>query len=313
MTPALMRAVGFSEFGDPDVLTVAEVPVPMPGPGQVRVVVGAAPVHFFDQAARSGALRAMLPEGPRYILGWDLCGTVDSVGSDVVSFAPGDPVVGMVDWLTTRVGTQAEYAVLDAAALAPAPACASVAEASTLPLNALTAAQALDLLGLRPGQTLAVTGAGGAVGGYTVELGRERGLHVVALSAARDEAFLSGLGAVFVPRSKDPAAALLAAVPQGVDGLVDGASLGTRMMPAVRDGGGFVAVRPPATPAPERGIHTAPVITRSDGNQLRSLVGLVEKGLLTLRVARTHPYEQAHRAHEELARGGQRGRLVLVP
>ncbi|MGR3875272.1 NADP-dependent oxidoreductase [Streptomyces graminifolii] len=313
MSTALMRAVGFTAFGGPEVVSVAEVPVPEPGPGQVLVRVSAAPLHFFDRAARSGALRSMLAEGPRYVLGWDMCGTVHTVGPGVVALAPGDPVVGMVDWLTTRTGTQAEYAVLDASALAPAPAGTTPAAASTLPLNALTATQALDLLRLDAGRTLAVTGAGGAVGGYVVELAKDRGLRVVALSASRDEGFLTGLGAVFVPRSDDPAGALLTVAPEGVDGLVDGASLGDRVLPAVRDGGGFVAVRPPATPEPQRGIRTMPVITRADGAQLRSLVDLVDKGRLTLRVAHTFAYEEARLAHEQLDRGGQRGRLVLLP
>jgi NADPH:quinone reductase len=329
-----MRAVTFSSFGGPDRLAVADIPIPEPGAGQVRIRVAAAPVHPADLFARSGAMAALLPSRPYYVLGWDVAGTVDTVGPGVGGFAPGDPVVGMSDWLATNVGTQAEFVVLDAAALAPAPSGIALTAASTLPVNALTALAALDRLDLREGQTLAVTGAGGAVGGYAVELARHRGIRTVALGAEQDEGFLTGLGAEFVgvgpldrglrsaspadgptksgPRPDDPAAALRSVVPGGVDGLLDAAVVGAPALGAVRDGGVFVAVLPPAAPPAERGIRVETVGVRSDGARLRDLVRLVERGGLTLRVARTLPFAQAAQAHARFAEGGVRGRLVLT-
>jgi NADPH:quinone reductase len=308
-----MRAVMFSSFGAPDVLTVADTPIPQPGDGQVRIRVQAAPVHPADLFARSGAMAALLPSRPYYVLGWDVAGIVDTVGDRVDRFAPGDPVVGMSDWLATNVGTQAEFVVLDAAALAPAPSGIAPTEASTLPVNALTALAALDRLELGEGQTLAVTGAGGAVGGYAVELARHRGIRTVALGAEQDEPFLTGLGAMFVSRSDDLAGRLRSAVPGGVDGLLDAAVVGAPALSAVRDGGVFVAVIPPAAPPAERGIRVDTVGVRSDGARLGELVRLVERGGLTLRVAQTLPFTQAAQAHTLFAKGGIRGRLVLTP
>ena len=131
----------------------------------------------------------MVPPG-RYVLGWDVAGTVDRVGPGDVGLTPGDPVIGLTHWLSTRVGTQAEYAVLDAATLAPSPVGLTAAEASTVPSNALTADQALDLLALTAGQTLAITGAGGGVGGYAVELARDRGITVLGVGSDQDREFL---------------------------------------------------------------------------------------------------------------------------
>ena len=307
-----MRAVAVSSFGGPGVLSVIEVPVPEPGDGQVRVRVQAAPVHPADLAARSGAFAA-LPERPYYVLGWDVAGTVDALGAGVRAFAPGDAVIGLSDWLVTQAGTQAEFVVLDASALAPAPSGGSPVEAATLPANAQTAVQALDALGLGEGESLAVTGAAGAVGGYAAELARRRGIRVVGIGAKRDEEFIAGLGATFVARSDDPAGALRAVAPGGVDGLLDAAVVGVPALGAVRDGGVFVSVVPPAAPAAERGIRVSSIGVRSCGSQLRELVALVEGGLLTLRVAQTLPLEEVARAHTMLAEGGVRGRLVLVP
>jgi NADPH:quinone reductase-like Zn-dependent oxidoreductase len=309
----LVRAVAVSSFGDPEVLAVIDVPQPEPGAGQVRIRVQAAPVHPVDLGTRAGAFAALLPEQPRYFLGWDLAGTVDAVGEGVREFTPGQAVIGLSDWFASLVGTQAEYVVLNASAVALAPTNAAPAEAATIPLNALTAAQALDLLKLSAGQSVAITGAAGAVGGYAVELAVQRGLRVYAIAGQQDEAFLTGLGATFIARSDDPAAAVRAVLPEGVDGLFDTALVGAPALGAVRDGGSFVNVYAPLAPEAERDIAVAGVFVQSNGAQLAELVKLAEQGKLSLRVAQTYPFEEAARAHEALAKGGVRGRLVLVP
>lgn len=338
-----MRAVVFSSFGDPSVLSVEDVDLPAIGPGQVLIRVEAAAVNPADLAARSGALGPMVPPG-RHIPGWDVAGIVAETAPDVVGFAEGDSVVGMSQWLRTRAGTHAEHVVLDAAALAPAPTSVPSVEAATLPANALTAVQALDLLDLKPGQVLAVTGAGGAVGGYAVELALLRGLDVVGIGSPADEAFVTGLGARFLaradrphdgtpPASVAPAEARPGTSPSSgttggptaairpiaaggldaVDGLLDTAVLGAPALAAVRDGGAYVGVIAPAAPATERAIRVHTVAVHSDGAMLRELVSLVDDERLTLRVADTFAFEDAAQAHTLLARPGTRGRPVLLP
>ncbi|WP_369395538.1 NADP-dependent oxidoreductase (plasmid) [Streptomyces sp. CG1] len=308
-----MRAVSVTSFGGPDVLEVTDVPVPALGKGKVRVRVAAAPVHPLDLVVRSGGMGPRLPQGPRYVLGADFAGTVAAVGPGVCGFTFGQSVVGMSNWPETKAGAQAEFVTLPEAQLAPAPTGVQLATAATLPLNALTAVQALDILGLPEGSRLAVTGAGGGVGGFAVELARGRGLDVVGVASAQDGKFLTRLDATFVPRSDDPAAALRKAVPDGVDGLLDCAAIGAPVLAAVRDGGTFVAVKPPAPPAAERDIRVGLVLARADAAQLRELVALVEAGRLTLREPRTLPLEKAAEAHTAFAAGGLRGGVVLVP
>jgi NADPH:quinone reductase-like Zn-dependent oxidoreductase len=231
----------------------------------------------------------------------------------VTTWRPGDAVVGLSEWLRTRVGTHAEFVVLDADALVPAPAGLPAAEASTLPVNALTAAQALDLAGLAAGQTLAVTGAAGAIGGLAVELARLRGIEVVALASPADRDFLTGRGARFVPRGDRPAAAVRAVAPDGVDGLLDTASLGAPALGAVRDGGVFVGVIPPAIPAAERDIRVTGVAHHYDAAMLGDLLDHAAAGRITARVAATFPLTEAVEAHTLAGKGGVRGRVVLLP
>jgi NADPH:quinone reductase-like Zn-dependent oxidoreductase len=307
-----MQAVTISTFGGPDVLRIADVTVPEPGPGQVRVRVRAAAIHPVDLAIRAGAFAELLPGKPRYVLGWDLAGTVDAVGAEVTAFRPGDAVVGLSVWFRSLAGTQAEFAALDAAALASAPDGASWAEAAALPLNALAAIQALDLMpqGTR---SVAITGAAGALGGFAAELAAHRGQSAYAVASAQDEALVRGLPVVFVPRSGDPAGAILAAAGGPVDAVLDTAGIGGPALGAVRDGGALVTTVPPAAPPAERDIAVSALQVEANGGQLAELVALAERGKLALRVAQTYPLEDAALAHARLEKGGVRGRLVLAP
>ncbi|WOX26301.1 NADP-dependent oxidoreductase [Streptomyces solicathayae] len=312
-----MRAVVVRDVGGPEALELVEVPVPVPGPGQVRIRVAAAAVNPVDAATRSGGLLAagLMPARDVIGIGWDVAGDVDATGPGVTGFAPGDAVIGVRDRLDVPLGTYAEHVVLDAGAVAPAPTRLTAAEAATLPLNGLTAFQALDLLTAEPGSTLLVTGAAGAVGGFAVELAAARGLRVLAVAGAEDEEFVRGAGAEwFVPRTAtDLAEEVRALVPGGVDAALDAAVLGIPVLGAVRNRGAFVSVVGGAAPAALRGISVHQQWIAADAGTLAHLAALADAGTLTPRVADTLPLEEAPHAHARLAKGGLRGRLVLTP
>lgn len=311
-----MRAVVVREFGGPEALEVAEVPVPEPGAGQIRIRVEAAAVNPVDALVRSGGTvrNGMALPRERYGIGWDAAGTVDALGAGVTGFAVGDRVIGMIDRLDLPLGAYAEYALLEAAETAPAPAGASAAEAATLPLGALTADQALADLALERGRTVLVSGAAGSVGGFGVALAAERGLRVVAVAGERDEKLVRALGAEhFVPRGAEVAHAVRRLVPGGVDGVLDTAPLGVAALEALRFGGAFVSTVPGAAPVPRRRTRVSTVWVGADGERLAELSALAGAGRLPLRVAETLPLDRAADAHRRLAEGGLRGRLVLLP
>ncbi|MGD6756573.1 NADP-dependent oxidoreductase [Streptomyces sp. BH105] len=298
-----MRAATVSRFGGPEAVEITEVPVPEPGPGQVRIKVAAAALNPVDAAMRAGVFGG---EGERIGPGWDVAGTVDAVGPGA-ALSLGDRVFGLATGHRTPLGTHAEYAVLDADAVAPAPKTLDDAHAAALPLNALSGAQALDLAALEPGQRLLVTGAAGGVGAHTVELAHHRGLKVTALASAGDEEFLRSRGADdFLSRAQTPP-------PASFDGVVDAAVLGEAALAPVRDGGSYVGVWPGQEPAAERGIRVHALDVRADGAQLADLAGLADRGTLLPRVAGLLPLADAAAAHARLAEGGLRGRLVIVP
>jgi len=183
-------------------------------------------------------------------------------------------------------------------------------------MNGLTARQALDVLSLAPRSTLAVTGAAGAVGGYTIQLAKSEGLWVVADAAAADEALVRRLGAdEVVPRGDDFAAHVRSILPEGADALVDAALLDARAALAVRDGGRVATLRGfDGIGTDPRDITFHPVYVRNyarERDKLDVLRAQAEEGTLSPRVARTFPLSQAAEAHRLLEAGGVRGRIVL--
>jgi NADPH2:quinone reductase len=308
-----MKVITIPRFGGPEVLEVQDFPEPVPGPGDLRVRVKAATVNPTDLGLRAGGRPPASP--PPYIPGMELAGIVDRVGESVTGFHVGDQVMAIVVPSRPEGGAQAELVVVPAESAAHVPAGATLVEAATLPMNGLTVRRALDLLALPRGATLAITGAAGAVGGYAIQLGKVSGLRIVADASPDDEPLIRALGAdVVVPRGAAVASAIRAQVPGGVDALLDAAVQGAQVLSAIRDGGQMAVVRG-WHGASERGITIHPVMVTEYARHhqaLEDLKRLAEAGRLTLRVAQTFPPEQVADAHRKLARGGVRGRLVIV-
>ncbi|MEU4604446.1 NADP-dependent oxidoreductase [Kribbella sp. NPDC023972] len=310
-----MRALVARRLDGPDALELIETAVPEPAAGQVRIKVAATAVNPVDLAVSAGKVVQFGLTGGRdqFGLGWDVAGTIDSIGpgSDL---EPGTPVIGLADLLGRPLKTHAEYVVLDADAVAPAPHNVDLTHASTIALNALTALQALEALQLSQQQTVLITGAAGGVGGYAVELAKHFGLTVIASAAAEDEDLVQRLGADrFVSRADDLSAAVRKIVPAGVDGLVDAAVLGVAAQEAVRNQGGHAHVQGGPTPPHLRGIRVVQIFVHANRAELTELVQLTEAGAISTRVADTYALEDAVAAYKRLAKGGVRGRLVLVP
>ncbi|GAA3369750.1 NADP-dependent oxidoreductase [Streptomyces antimycoticus] len=307
-----MRAAVYSSVGSPDVIEVREVDKPEPGQSETRIKVQAAALNPVDMGNWGGVFPPP-PEGSTYGLGWDIAGIVDAVGPGVL-WEPGQPVIALSRAVTGMNRAQAEYAVVSSAAIAHAPAGIDAVHAATIPLNGLTAAQSVENLGLRAGQTVLVTGAEGAVGGYAVQLARRRGLVVIASDLSADGQFATTVAGAddYVPGGGDVVGAVRALRPEGVDAVLDTAMLGQALIGAIADGGTFVTTRLDALPQAERGIRVRLTQVGADASMLTTLSDMAASGELALRVAETYPLEEAAKAHKRLAAGGLRGRIVLT-
>jgi len=203
-----MRAVVMRARGGPEVLEVADLPVPEPGPKEVRVRLKAAALNHLDVWVRKGVASPKLPLP--HVLGADGSGVVDAVGPGVEVFAPGDEVVinpGLScgrcerclageDNLCPRYqilgehrhGTYAEYVVLPEANLAPKPKNLSFEEAAAIPLTFLTAWQmVVDKLGVRPGDDVLVMAAGSGVSVAAIQIAKLFGARVIATAGSEDK------------------------------------------------------------------------------------------------------------------------------
>jgi NADPH:quinone reductase len=212
-------------------------------------------------------------------------------------------------------GAQVELLTVPEASVVRVPDGASLEQASTLPMNGLTAILGLDMLDLPQGATLAVTGAAGLLGTYVVILAKERGLRVIADAKPEDEAAVRTAGAdEVVPRSDDFSGAVRAVAPDGVDAVYDCALLHEDCLGAIRDGGQIAVVRGWGGPT-DRDIAIQKVMVMErleDTDGLELLRRLASEGRIPLRVAGTYPPAQAGEAQAKMDAGGVRGRLLIT-
>ena len=312
-----MKAVRFHEFGDPGVLRFEDVEQPVAGPGQVLIQVAATSFNGVDGNIRAGFMQGPIPVTLPHIPGIDVSGTVAALGEGVEGFGVGDRVVGFLPM--TDDGAAAEYVVAPAGILASAPASVALADAAALPVVGLTAWQALfDHAKLTAGQRVLVNGAGGAVGGYAVQLAKGAGAHVVATASPRSRDRVKAAGAEevidYITGSVDAATAPVDVVLNLAP--IEPAQLAA-LLDLIRPGGVLVntTVWMPAPSDDERGVRGIDLFVRSDAQQLAHLVELADRGELRIEVARRVPLAELAALHADAAAGNlPSGKtIVLAP
>ncbi|MBX3147649.1 MAG: NADP-dependent oxidoreductase [Gemmatimonadales bacterium] len=178
-----MKAAVVTGYGGPEAIRLVSPPDPLPGAGELLVRVHAASLNPLDLKLRSGALRRAMPLRFPAILGFDFAGVVEGVGLGTAGWSTGDPVYGRVD--ARRGGMHAERAVVPASVVDRIPNGLSFEGAASLPLAALTALQAIDLIGPRAGDRILVCGVAGGVGSVAAQLGRTSGADVIGAFRGR--------------------------------------------------------------------------------------------------------------------------------
>ncbi|MDQ0381180.1 NADP-dependent oxidoreductase [Amycolatopsis thermophila] len=308
-----MKAVRYHRYGDSDVLVHEEAETPVPGTGQVLVKVAATSFNPVDAAIRAGALRDVFPLALPHVPGIDLAGTIAEAGPGVGRWQAGDAVVAFLP--LDADGAAAEYALAPAEVLAAAPKTVDLADAAALPSVGLTAWQALfDHAGLRSGQTILINGAGGAVGGYAVQLARRAGATVTATASPRSADRLRDHGADrLIDHTTTPVTdagrrfdVVLNLVPTSPGEIAALAGL-------VADGGALVSTTTPPPDDPGRGIRTTRVFALSKADQLAGLVARVDAGELRIDVAARRPLAELPAVHSDSDAGRLPGKTVLIP
>jgi len=313
-----MTAITQNAFGGSDVLTLAEVPRPIPVATEVLVRVEAAGVNPVDWKTRAGSGMAAVVGEPPFVLGWDVAGIVEEVGFGVTTLAVGDRVFGM-PWFPRPAGAYAQYVTAPSRQFVKIPDHLSFEEAAAVPLAALTAWQALvDTARVEAGQTVVITAAAGGVGHFAVQFARQLGARVIAVASARHHEWLLTHGAAEVvdytqTRFEDEisgADVVIELVGSGPDDTT------RRAVGTLRAGGVLVAVpggvsAPVAKAAEDAGVRALPFLVEPDSAGMTAIADTLARHEVEVVVAEVFDLADAARAHESGETGRTRGKIVL--
>jgi NADPH:quinone reductase-like Zn-dependent oxidoreductase len=302
-----MKAVRFYKYGGIDVLQVEDVPIPEPGQVEALVKIKAASINPGEAKIREGFFHAYFPAAFPSGEGTDLAGIVTKIGPGVMGIAVGDEVIGFTD----RRASHAEYVVVEAKDLIAKPKNVSWEVAGSLAIAGSTAYASVRAVSLKPGDTVAVSGASGGVGSIAVQLCMRAGAKVIGIASPANRDMLIAHGIEFVAYGEGLADRLREA---GINAFID------------THGDGYVKLAIELGVARERintiidfaavqeyGVKAEGTEAARSAVVLAELAGLVASGDLEVPIAATFPLDDIRAAFELLERGHTRGKIVLLP
>ena len=308
-----MRAFGVHAYGGEQVFF--ELPVPNPGPGEVLVKVAGAGVGSWEAMIASGEFPLLRPFP--LALGLDFSGTVAAVGDGVSGFSEGDSVYAY-DYPLANNGAFAEYVLVPASYLALPPASVGLVEAAAVPCAAVTAHKAVtELLDVREGEVVLVTGGSGGVGHLAIQIARDLGARVVATASHAKHDFLCELGAETAIDYRDNGGDVAKSVREHYPGGVDKALCSVYgatvqwCVQSLRDGGRTVDLTGTELVAPDRVDHVRDFVAVADAERLDVISRMIDEGRLRVRIEQVYQFAAASSAVEQAAAGHVCGKLVL--
>lgn len=306
-----MRAHVMEQQGGPEVLVQKRVAQPVASEGELLVRVAAAGLNPVDWKTRAGRGIAAWVKAPLpWILGWDFAGTVAAMGAGAAGFVEGDAVYGLMQLPGEAQGTYAEYVRVPAKDAARAPKALSRAEAAAVPLAALTAWQAIELVKVKRGERVLVHGASGGVGHFAVQLARDAGAHVIAVTSTPHAGFVRELGAhEIVDRTKT---SFEDAIRAGVDVVLDtlGGETLTRTLAVLSEKSRIVTLPSPSPEHTHGGAQIPWFLVQPDAAALTEIARRIDAGSLRVHVEKT--FDSAADAHAYAESNPVRGKLVLA-
>ncbi|MFJ6699404.1 NADP-dependent oxidoreductase [Streptomyces sp. NPDC091272] len=308
------RVMTQKQLGASDVLELAEIPLPSPGPGEVLVRVRATGMNPADWKVRAGKVDFFGP--PPFVLGHEFSGTVELRGEGATRFALGEEVYG---WTTPPHGSHADHVVVTEDRVAPKPRSLDHVGSAALPISGFTAYQALVALAdVQPGQRVLVHGAAGGVGHLAVQIAKARGAYVIGTVRASKHAYVRRLGAdELIDYTAQDFSTL-----RDIDAVLDTISheYGPRSLPTLKPGGILVDVvgvgvdrTAVMAEAARLGVRFVEFYLEPTPAVLAAFAELIDAHGIRPTVSDTFPLTDAATAHNLSETGRVRGKIVLVP
>jgi NADPH:quinone reductase-like Zn-dependent oxidoreductase len=306
-----MKAIVVHAYGGPEVLKYEDASPPEPKEDQILVRVMVAGVNPVDASIRSGKYAKFFGTELPFIPGSDIAGVVEKAGPKITKFKPGDSVFAYID--LTKGGGYAEYALATEREASPKPKSLPYAEAAAVPIVALTAWQALiDAAKLSAGQTVLIHGGSGGVGTFAIQIAKARGAKVIATASTANQDLLKELGAnVAIDYTKQK----FEDIAKDVDVVLDSVGKDTlaRSYKVVRKGGFIVSIvaRPDQAGLDKHGLRGAALSVEPNSDELAEIGKLIDQKKIKVIVSQAFPLSEAMKAHEQVATGHTRGKIVL--
>jgi NADPH:quinone reductase-like Zn-dependent oxidoreductase len=307
----MMKAARIHRYGGKEVVLVEQADLPKAGPNEVLVRVAAAGVNPVDWKIREGYMQQVLPIQFPYTLGCELAGIVESTGEGVTRFSAGDKVFGYPSLM--RCGAFAEAVTILESELAHAPASIDLPMAAALPVACITAYDGLFTHGaIEAGQRVLILGGSGGVGSIAIQMAVGAGAEVYATASARNQQWLSSLGAFAI----DYGSQSTADVVRDVDLILDcvGVESGIAALPSLKEGGRYVTTvyaLPPAEVLAQFGAKAAMYGIQPSGDRLREIAALVDEGKIKMAIDTVFTLDQVPEALAASQAGRTRGKLLI--
>jgi NADPH2:quinone reductase len=314
-----MKAIAIREFGGRDKLERMDLPVPEVGDGEILVRVKAAGVNPVDWKIREGWLKDLFPHRFPLVPGWDAAGIVERIGPGVTRFRVDDEIFAYCRKPVVQGGAYAEYIALTEEHMAFKPRNTTFTEAAGIPLTALTAYQALvDAARVKSGERVLIHAAAGGVGGFGIQIAKDRGALVWGTAGSRNGDYVRSLGAeqVIDYTRDDFRKVIRSAHPDGVDVVFDcvGGDVLRKSVEIVRKGGRLISIVDSLDEGSlgRADIHFQFVFVAPNSKELSELGQMVEQGRLQVHLEGVLPLEAAAKAHELSESRHTRGKIVLT-
>ncbi|MGO4570146.1 NADP-dependent oxidoreductase [Rhizobium sp. 2YAF20] len=330
-----MKAYTVEKYKKKGALRLAELPDPQVHNSDVLVRIHATAVNLLDSKVRDGEFKIFLPYRPPFVLGHDVAGTVVKVGPGVSRFNVGDEIYARPR--DHRVGTFAEFIAIHEDDVALKPRTLTMEDASSIPLVALTAWQALvDVAKVKRGQKVFIQAGSGGVGTIAIQLAKHLGATVATTTSAKNAALVKSLGAdVVIDYTSQDFEKILS----GYDVVLNSQDPKTlsKSLNVLKPGGHLVSISGPPDPAFAKDlglnallklvvrllsrsvrkkaksldVHYSFLFMRANGRQLDEIAGLIDSGAIRPVVDKIFPFNQTPEALAYVETGRAKGKVVI--